>query len=348
MDNPRMNTQPENNLHTRLCKKYAAQNRIFSALFEVTHRCPCRCLHCYLLKTPKEELSLAEIRNLFDQMHAEGVIELALSGGEPFMREDFPAILEYSAARGFFSNILTTGLLIGKAEIKLLQKTGNRKIELSLLGASAMTHDGIMQYPGAFNKLLNTIKLLKQAGILIVLKSTIMQANWRELSAMAELADQFGVNFSASLALTTREDHNQSPQQLAVTSNEISNLDISLIDGALIPLDGKGTKANLICRAGSTIAGISPEGDIFPCIMMRKSIGNIRENSLDDIWHQHPAPLLEQMRTMHSRDVKECYQCDLQEFCPRCPGVAYMETGNLISPVKSACKIAAELKKFNK
>lgn len=336
------------NLHERLCNKYAENNRIFSVLFEITHRCPCNCKHCFLLKPPRNELSLAEIKDLFRQLADEGVIELALSGGEVFIRKDFPEILAAAAARGFILNVLTTGISIGRKEADLLKKCGCRNIELSLLGATPETHDGIMRHPGAFRALLKAITYLKETGIVIALKSTIMEENYRELDAMASLSRDLGAYYSASLSLSPREDGDTAPQKLAISEDHIAHLNPEHLDGAMIPLETKEIQANFVCRAGSTIAGISPEGDIFPCILLRQTVGNIRSQTLQEIWHLSPHRLLQTLRTMKSEDVSECMDCEYKNSCPRCPGVVFMETGSLTSAAPSACTIARALQNLLK
>jgi radical SAM protein with 4Fe4S-binding SPASM domain len=334
----------EDSLHARLNKKYQQENRIFSVLYEVTHRCPCDCIHCFLLKHKQEELHGEQISDLFDQLAKEGTIELALSGGEPFLRKDFPDILSRASRHRFFITILTTGILIDEPEIKVLKKTHINKIELSLLGAGAETHDAVMNYRGAFKRLKRAVKLLKEADFLVAMKATIMQANVDELEAMWQLAEEWGVYFSASLSLTPQEDGNTAPQKLGLDSNRIGTLNPSLLDFAPLHSGESLKKPQLTCRAGSTVAGISPAGDIFPCILMRKKVGNIREKRLEDIWHLNPDPFLLQLRSLKEEDIAQCNNCEYVSICPRCPGTTYMETGSLILPSPSACMYVKGIK----
>lgn len=324
-------------LHAKVNKKYQDQNRIYSVLFEVTHRCPCDCVHCFLLKEKHNELTLNQVKDLFRQLVNEGTVELALSGGEPFVRKDFPEILSCASGYRFFISILTTGILFGKPEVALLEKNRIKKIEFSLLGAGPDTHDTLMNYRGAFKGLIKAVELLKYTSILIALKATVIKQNVREIAAMRQLADTLGVYFSASLSLTPREDGNKAPQKLRLDDSQLKHINPALIDFAPLYSHESLAKAHLICRAGSTIAGISPAGDIFPCILMRKKVGNIREKSLEDLWHNHPHPFLISLRNLKEEDIAECAACEYLPVCSRCPGVSYMETGSLTLPSPIAC-----------
>jgi len=333
------------NLHAQLNKKYREQNRIHSVLYEVTHRCPCNCIHCFLLKEPKNELNIDEINQLFLQLVKEGTIEIALSGGEPFIRKDFPQILSSAAQHRFFITILTTGILFGKPEARLLEKNHIKKIEFSLLGAGPETHDSIMNFKGAFNRLIGAIRILKNYPVFIALKATVINQNVHELDAMWKLAEKLEIHFSTSLSITPRENGDKTPQKLGLAYDEIIKLNPDLLDFAPLYSNESLKNAHLLCRAGCTVGGISPEGDIFPCILMRHKIGNIRKNTLEEIWHLHPDPFLKRLRNLEEKDHTRCINCELLSLCSRCPGISYLETGDLSLHSPIACFHAKAMKK---
>ena len=335
-------------LHDRIKKKYENENRICSVIYEVTHKCPCDCIHCYLLKKPENELTIDEIENLFKQLHKEGVIELVLTGGEPFIRKDFSKILKAASEHSFFTTILTTGILIQNAEVKLLQKYRMKKIELSILGAGPETHDAIMRFPGAFNRLIKVVKLLKKADMLIALKATIMEKNWKELDAMSQIAKKFDVAFTTSMHMSSRENGDKAPLNLAIPPDKIKYLNPELI--GFIPISGDDliVKNSLLCSAGTTVAAISSSGDIFPCVLLREKLGNIRDESIEQIWHRNSSPFLAELRNLDESDFKECILCDYIDICPRCIGISYMESKNITKPPSTTCIIAREIFNLNK
>ena len=329
-----------NALSSEIDRKYSEANRLQAVLFEITHRCPCNCMHCLLVRTAKDELSLEQIADLLRQLRVEGTINVGITGGEPFLREDLPQILELARKGRFFVSVLTTGILIDQAEVNLLRRHGIRHVEISLLGASSPTHDSIMRFPGAFNRTIGAARRLVEANITVAVKATIMRPNWQELPAMARIARGLGARFSASISIAPRVNGDPTPQRLALSEKEIAQLNPALIAGGPIPYEERHPGALLTCRAGRTVAGISPQGDIFPCILLRHKVGNIRARTVQDIWHHNPDEFLQELRRMKPADVSTCFACELRSLCRRCPGISYLENSELGGPSSSACAAA--------
>ena len=64
---------------------------------QLTAKCNLRCRYCYFfnnLAMEYRDLPTAEWLRFFDELGSLGVMDVTLSGGEPFMREDLPALLE--------------------------------------------------------------------------------------------------------------------------------------------------------------------------------------------------------------------------------------------------------------
>jgi radical SAM protein with 4Fe4S-binding SPASM domain len=330
-------------LRAELFARYQRENRLHGVLVELTLRCPCNCRHCLLIRRPGYEMSAAELADLFAQLAGEGVFNLGLTGGEPLLREDLPEILAAAARHRFMVSILTTGLLVGRAETELFRRRGIRSVELSLLGASPATHDDIMRHPGAHRRMVRAAELLREAGIVVTLKATVLRPNRRELPAMAELARRLGVRFVANVSVAPRSDGDTTPLDLALREDELAELDLDRLRGGLIPDEDHAAGALLTCQAGRTVAGVTPEGDLLPCILFRRPVGNLRQRSLKSLWHDDPDPFLVSLRAITEADVPECAGCDLRSHCRRCPGVAFSESDKLGQTSPSACALARGL-----
>lgn len=327
-------------LLTEINQRYLADNRLHAVIFELTHACCCDCRHCLLVREPSDELTLEEVTGLLDQFAREGVFNLGFTGGEPFLRPDLPEILAAARRHRFFVSVLTTGMLIGEPEVAMLETNGVHSLEISLLGAEPATHDGLMRRPGALARTLRAVEMLHETGMNICLKATVMRPNHRELPAMAALADRLGVQFSATVAVSPRVDGDRSPQDLALTAAEVAGLDPALIGGGPIPDEDFSGGAVLACHAGRIVAGVSPRGEIYPCILMRRQVGDLRQRTLQEIWHDDPDPFLKTVRALTEQDVGACHGCDLRDYCRRCPGVTLLETGDLRAPSPSGCVCA--------
>jgi radical SAM protein with 4Fe4S-binding SPASM domain len=321
-------------------RKYEQSCRLHTVELEITHRCICSCVHCYLVDSPMKELTTNEIEGLFVQLRREGVLDLVITGGEPFLRDDLPRLLELAQKEHFFTKVLTTGILIGDAEAHHMKQMGVTGVEMSLLGATAGTHDELMGYPGAFGKLKEAVRRMQGVGIGVTLKATVLSCNYGELPGMRDAARTMGVRFAASGLIAPGISGDRSPQKWAVGAPEAARIDapppIEIHAGGKHDQEG----AALTCKAGKTFCGITPTGDILPCILFRRPVGSIRKRTLDEIWHGDPDPFLQLLRRLEPGDARECFTCSSRRVCKRCPGIAYAETGELASASPIACKLA--------
>ena len=115
--------------------------------------------------------------------------------------------------------------------------------------------------------------------------------------------------------------------------------------------DDNGTipsKNSELCMAGKGICAISPTGDVFPCLLTPMVVGNLRQNSLKDIWKDNPCDELIHLRSLKWQDLSECSDCTLSKYCKKCIGLAFNETGSLTKPAPSACRYAALKSEFFK
>lgn len=326
-----------------MARKYVEGNLLASVVLEVTHRCVCDCVHCYLVKEPHDELSLEEIEGLLRQLCAEGTLEVTLTGGEPFLREDLPQILGLLRKDRFQVSLLTTGIPVGKPEAELLKRSRVRLVAMALLGAGPQTHDALMRRPGAFDRTMRAAKALAAAGVLVELRVTLMEQNWRELPAMAKAAQDVGARVRGSITVMPRTDGDPAPLKLALRREALAQVDLSVLRGGVLPGEEEDRGGAILkCYAGLTSAGISPQGDLLPCIVLRRKVGNVRERTVKDIWHDHPDPFLVELRELATEEVRECFACERSSLCTRCPGIAYLLTGQLKTAPPSLCRLAEE------
>jgi len=91
-----------------------------------------------------------------------------------------------------------------------------------------------------------------------------------------------------------------------------------------IPYYGRG------CAAGmpNGYLTILPNGDVIPCMLLQKKLGNIREESITRIWNN--SQILAKLRNRNLLKG-ECGLCNYKDKCTGCRGRAYEETGNIMA-----------------
>jgi MoaA/NifB/PqqE/SkfB family radical SAM enzyme len=68
-----------------------------SLTIEITARCNLHCRYCYFFNNPAmvyRDLPGSEWLKFFNELGVLGVMNVTLAGGEPFIREDLPILLE--------------------------------------------------------------------------------------------------------------------------------------------------------------------------------------------------------------------------------------------------------------
>ena len=119
-------------INTRFFQQYTIREKLlYSALFEVTYRCPERCVHCYLEPSllseryaadSADELTADEIGNVLEQLAKLNVMDVTFTGGEPFVRGDMFEILELAHTKRFAIEIFSNGILLDGPGITRLSR----------------------------------------------------------------------------------------------------------------------------------------------------------------------------------------------------------------------------------
>lgn len=318
----------------------------YAVMLELTYRCNLSCKHCFIEKDKRNqesELSLDEIKGILDQLVEMGTFFIGFTGGEIFIRDDLFDIARYAKKRGFLITFMTNGTLITPEMINEIKKIKPLKFEISLYGATSSTHDHITGVDGSFETTVQSIKALTGAGVNVVIKSPLMNLNIREYEKMKAFSEKLGNYAKINPGIIPRRDGSSEPMQYDLSFDEMddylpANIGIGLFD--YYKDEYKNPSDRLICKAGLSTCSISPDGNVFPCILMPIELGNLKEKRFKEIWHIRPSESLKKLRSLSSRDIKPCYTCDLLKHCIRCPGTAYLETGNLLGISPSACRYA--------
>jgi MoaA/NifB/PqqE/SkfB family radical SAM enzyme len=162
-----------------------------SGVLELTLRCNNNCRHCWLRLPPtaaeaRKELALDEVYRIIDEARAMGCRSWQLTGGEPMLRPDFAAILEYVQARAPRYALNTNGTLITPEIARLLARKGRKLV--SIYGATDEVHDSITRNPGSFEAALRGCAYLKEAGADFAVQLVPMRDNIHQMNEMIELA----------------------------------------------------------------------------------------------------------------------------------------------------------------
>lgn len=304
-------------------------------VWEVTLQCDLACRHCGSRagRARPDELSTAECLDLVRQMATLGVREVTVIGGEAYLREDWTDIIAEITRCGMQATMTTGGRGLTLERARAGRAAGLQNASVSLDGMRA-THDRLRGVDGSFDSALEAMDNLWAAGIRVTNNT---QINRLSLPDLPELLDTMIAHKSLAwqLQLTV-------PMGRAVDEPDVMLQPYDLLE--VFPLlarlkehaDKNGVRIwpgnNLgyfgpyestfkkglprghgsSCGAGRGTIGIEADGTIKGCPSLtteKWSGGNIRDNSLRDIWERS-----DKLRYTRDRTVEK----DLWGYCQSC------------------------------
>jgi radical SAM protein with 4Fe4S-binding SPASM domain len=313
-----------------------------NAHLDVTYRCNERCVHCYLDHDDHGEMTLAEIKDLLDQLADAGVLFLTLSGGEVLMRMDFFDILTYARQLQFCVKIKTNGFMIREKEADRLRDLGVQEVRISIYSHRAEIHDAITKLPGSLRRSVTAIRMLKARGVSIAIGNILMLHNLNDYGGVKRLADELGVPVITDPTITPKMNGDRSILQFGIRDTHLNQVlhDAGVIENvdefcAVPNAVDDSALDSLPCSAGHTYCYISPYGDVYPCVQFPLPCGNVRKEKFLGIWRN--STQLNDVRSIRTRDLPTCSSCAHAGTCTRCPGLAFME-GSMRGPSSLDCE----------
>ena len=205
---------------------------------EVTRRCPLECLHCYNnlpmgdMDARRRELSKEEHFRVLDELVEMGCFWLLYTGGEIFARKDFLEIYTYAKKKGFLITLFTNGTIINEQIADYLANGLRLRLRSRLYGRTRETYEALTAIPGSYDRCLRGIKLLKERGLPLKLKTVATSVNKHEVVAMRRFAEEeLGVEFKMDGQINPRIDCSQSPLAVRLSPEEVVALDMSTPKG---------------------------------------------------------------------------------------------------------------------
>jgi len=170
----------------------------FQVVWNITHACNLKCLHCYESAGAKgdDELSTEEAMRGIDILVDAGVLILAFSGGEPTMRPDILQLIEHSSKCGMYTAIATNAILFSsRKKVRDFMEAGLQFVQISLDGLNPETHDRFRGVPGCFEKTVHGIKNCVAEGLFVEMATTVTKFNYSEIPGMIDFAEKLGVSW---------------------------------------------------------------------------------------------------------------------------------------------------------
>jgi len=314
--------------------------------FFVTERCNLKCRHCFLNREVgknKNEFSVGELKRVLRSVGKFSFV--SLGGGEPFLRSDLPEIAEIlvNACSVRRISIPTNGYFtyrIVSLTREITKRCGEKAqiiVKVSIDGISEK-HDEIRAANGSFSNAVRTFKKLSElkrkcenlkVGVLFTLSSLNESSISYTVSKILDdlSPDIAGLNFARGnlplgvnppdisvyiavynrildwLDENKRKSKNFYYEFYRAYKTQIFNYISKISAGASYPLP---------CFAGNLSLVIDSSLNVFPCEVLRRKMGNLRDCNYDLKKLLFSAAANETREYIRDRKCSCTHECNLQ------------------------------------
>jgi AdoMet-dependent heme synthase len=340
-------------------------DRPFIVIWETTQACDLSCVHCRACAQPVRshlELSTDEAKRLIDEVAALEAPVFVLTGGDPLKRPDIFELVEYASTHGVRISLTPSATpLLTQEAIRRLKQCGLARLAISLDGPTADIHDAFRRVPGSYDWTLRAVRWAREIGLPVQINTTITRHNLQDLDPTVTLLEQLDIVLwsvfflvptgrGSAIDLLSAEEFEQVFEKLHATSQRV-RFDIKSTEAqhyrrfllqrrteekrkgngrSLPPMLGTET-ADGIGRAprgindGKGFVFISHLGEVFPSGFLPVSAGNVRQQSLTELYRH--SPLFVSLRD--NKNLKgKCGVCEFREACGGSRARAYALTGD--------------------
>ncbi|PYG89483.1 MoaA/NifB/PqqE/SkfB family radical SAM enzyme [Ruminiclostridium sufflavum DSM 19573] len=357
----------------KLSENARANGIPLSGAFELTSRCNFKCKMCYVACPARDkralsrELSAGEWIELGKQARDAGLFNLILTGGEVFVRQDFPEIYEALCNMGLSLTIYSNASLITPEKARWLGKLPPSRLSVTVYGASPETYKRVTGSTDGFKKTMRALEHLKSENISLEIKTTVVEGNFRDYEGIYKIAHTYSDNLGIVNYISPRREGCGSDP----TGNRLSPVDIVNYEryiseygqkmrtvnkklelkigqdemeeqaGLADTEDKAGEGSAFSCQAGKTAFWITWDGRMVPCGLLNEPAAVPLQVGFSNAWQK-----LREGCTLVPK-CKACSKCDVRSECMACPGRLMSETGCFTRPAQYLCEAAryrAELK----
>jgi len=311
-----------------------AEVRPIIAVWELTLRCDLACRHCGSRagRERPDELSTEECLDLVRQLHELGTREVALIGGEAYLRDDWLAIVSAIRDRGMLATMTTGGRGITREMALAAKRAGLHSVSVSLDGDEP-THDRLRGVCGSYRSAIDALGHFREAGIPAAVNTQINRLSMPTLPHVLDRIIEAGGR-SWQLQLTVAMGRAADEPDVLLQPYDLLELFPALaalcerarrhrvgiapgnnvgyfgpFETALRGRTARGHSTG--CGAGRTSMGIEADGTIKGCPSLATRSwagGNVRESPLAEIWRRATPLRYTRDRTRH----------DLWGYCATC------------------------------
>jgi MoaA/NifB/PqqE/SkfB family radical SAM enzyme len=293
------------------------QKKLSTLMLYATELCDSRCLHCYIWKKrPAQHLSFEKIVEIMNSKCVTKETTVGMEGGEFLLHPESDKILKWFSINHPKFDILSNCLKPNKV-IDAVKKYSPQRLYVSLDGRTE-TYKYMRGIDG-FDKVIQVVEACKDI-VPVSLMFTLTPFNsFNDLVDVIEISKTYDIDIRIGLYNNIDFFNTKDPAHLNELQRKMQTSDINTDFRKTIPEVVKTTSENydflllyeewrkgntkLKCHSIIDSLVIHPNGDVPICQNLPTKLGNVNQNSLDDIFNSIETVKIQQQHT------KTCNKC---------------------------------------
>jgi pyrroloquinoline quinone biosynthesis protein E len=273
---------------------------------ELSYQCP---LHCPYCSNPldmsgyRDELETEHWVRVFGEARRLGVLQLALTGGEPMLRRDLVELCAGARDAGLYSSLITAGTCFTRERARALKAAGLDHVQISIQSTDPEDNDRIAGNR-SFAQKIAAARVARELDFPLTINCVLHRHNLDRIEEVLELTLDLGAQ---RLELANTQYYGWAVANQAALMPSWEQLERA--EAAVQRFrDRVGPKVKVLwvlpdffeelpksCMGGwgRTAMVIAPNGEVMPCQAAATIDGlefaNVREHPLEWIWHESAA-----------------------------------------------------------
>lgn len=336
-------------------------------LVATTWKCNLRCSYCFV-----DKRGLTEGGGCMSPRRAKRVIEaldegmsdveticVHLYGGEPLTNlraaEAMVAEAGRRAAGRFAFAVTTNGTCLSQRVLELLQ-AGRFQVILSIDGPIEI-HDECRRMGNgrpSHARVLSFLQALRRDTDCLVRGSAVVRSGW-SLRAAVDYLSSLPVDSIKAQAVRVPDG---APYRLTAEEKQAYMEDLDAVGGQVVaeleagqvPRDDRfsnrvlqllaGMERDSFCAAGETTFGITPTGDVLPCVLMDSADAYLGHVNEDPMTWREAGRVWRELR----RPRPECRGCAARPLCGGgCPAIMPVCSADECDYIRKNCEVATSI-----
>jgi MoaA/NifB/PqqE/SkfB family radical SAM enzyme len=288
------------------------------ALISVISVCNARCIMCNIWQ--EENVRIIDETAL--RRLPKSLINVNITGGEPFMAKNLPEIVRIIEEQCSPRIVISSNGMIPNSVDRHIREIMKVKpdvgVRISIDGLSEM-HAHIRGSKTAFEDGMESLEILKKHGVKdLGLAFTVTSDNVDHVEKVYKLSRELGVEFSVAVAQNSdiyfKTHANTFPKNGAakrgqferLVSEELSTWNPkrwfrAYFEKGLLEFSETGVRPRA-CDALSGFFYLDHDANVYPCNVLDRKVGNLREQTFEEIWR---SPEAQKVRD----EVSRCRAC---------------------------------------